>query len=161
MKTAATLLLAQTPDAAQFLQFWIIIGFLTMVGGQAATLIVMLSNRKQKREVSFGFEAPTKGDFEKHVEQNRREHENLFSKIGGIERGAGARMDALAHEWHKVMDDRFETLMASDKTDRSEIHRRINGLEKEMGGVLKAIEISNQLIAAVSSKVDRLAERKP
>ena len=47
---------------------------------------------KKAREVSFEFTPASKADFEAHVVDDERTHENIFSKIGGVERGARNEM---------------------------------------------------------------------
>jgi hypothetical protein len=120
-----TLTLAQaTPDANTV---WIVIIALASVGANLATIIAVFSARgKQKREISWGFEPASKTEFEKHVEVNRREHENLFSKLGGMERGATTRMDLISSEWREFVETKFGELQESNKTGHEKLHQRIN-----------------------------------
>ena len=48
---------------------------------------------KKKREVSFESEGASKAEFLKLVADNLAEHEIMFSKIGGVERGARENVD--------------------------------------------------------------------
>lgn len=82
---------APSPDAATAWQVVLTLGVLLTLLANA--VIIIRTGRAQKREVSFGFEPAGKVELEKHIEWNRREHENLFSKIGGVERGLTARCD--------------------------------------------------------------------
>jgi hypothetical protein len=87
------------------------------VAAAAATIYYLMGafGRKQKREVSFHETPATKKEFDEHVAWNRREHENLFSKIGGVERGVTARIEARLND------------MQSDANEaREKIHHRIN-----------------------------------
>lgn len=53
-----------TPEPNAFLQFWVIVAFIAMVLGQIISVVVMLSNRKQQREVSFSFTPASKEEFD-------------------------------------------------------------------------------------------------
>lgn len=53
--------------------------------------------------------------FDKFVDENRREHENLFSKIGGVERGSRQHLDAALFEMQR-----------SSEQSREKLHERIN-----------------------------------
>ena len=70
-----------------------------------------------------------KTDFDKFVDENRREHENLFSKIGGVERGARIHLDeALAR------------MQSASEHSREKLHERINEVltaVSELRGELK------------------------
>lgn len=155
------ILFAQSdPDPKAFLQFWLIIGLLATVGVNVVTLVVTLINRKQKREVNFAFEPASREEFDKHVEWNRREHENLFAKIGGVERGSNGRMAELNKEWHALVESKFVALLGADNEARGKIHARINTIEKELGGVASGMTIQNQQLARIDSKLDRLSEKR-
>lgn len=75
--------------------------------------------------------------FEQHVKDDKREHENLFSKIGGVDRGNGEKMSR----------------------EVGAIHSRINGIEKSLGGLEKAAELQNQQMASLDAKITRILER--
>jgi len=92
---------------------WQVILVITTVGANLA--IILSSRKKQKREVSFEFEPASKDAFEKHVAANQREHENLFAKIGGVERGLNERVE-------KKLTD----LQRSAEDGREKLHQRIN-----------------------------------
>lgn len=126
------------PEANHLLQFWLILSltFSTLVS--AATFIVMLANRKQKREVNFAVELASKAEFDRHVEKNEREHENIFTKLGGMDRGQSSKLSV----------------------EITAVHNRVNGLEKSIGGLETSAELTNQRLAQIDTKVDRLIERK-
>jgi hypothetical protein len=110
---------AAAPTPAQFSAFWFVLAFMATVAANIAAVIAVA--RKQKREVTFGFEPASKVEFTKYVDQNQREHENLFSKIGGVERGAMARLD-----------QRFETIQSKAEEGREKLHDRINEILGEV-----------------------------
>lgn len=95
------------------------------------------SNRTQKREVSFELNATPREEFDRLVDSNSQEHRDIHSKIGGMDRGFS----------RKIADE------------MSAIHNRVNGLEKAIGGLETSAEITNQRLAQIDSKVDRLIER--
>jgi hypothetical protein len=53
--------------------------------------------------------------FDRFVDENRREHENIFSKMGGVERGARAHLDS-----------KLETMQKASEQGRDKLHDRIN-----------------------------------
>lgn len=61
---------------------------------QIATLIAgfMRGRDAARRSVSFEGVPLDKSEFEKHVSQNREEHDHIFSKLGGVERGIRAEV---------------------------------------------------------------------
>ena len=116
---------------------WGIVITLTTVGANVAAVVLAFSNRKQKREVSFGFIPASKDEFDKHVENNKSEHEQLFSKIGGVERGGTAntdkKVDSLRHE--------------------------ITAIGKEVSALQASTEFQNQTLAAVTADIKTLLSR--
>ncbi len=77
--------------------------------------------------------------FEKHVEDNRRDHENIFSKIGGVDRGSGAKIS----------------------TEVTAIHARINLLDKSNSRLEATTEMQNQTLSQITADVKRILERMP
>jgi len=76
-----------------------------------------------------------KAEFKEHVEWNRREHENLFSKIGGVERGTLARMDDISNEWRKFAEQGMREIVASNNQGREKLHDRINEILREVSEI--------------------------
>lgn len=112
------------------------IGVLVAICGNI--VVLLRGNRAQKREVNFAFEPASKAAFDKHVLDNAQEHRDIFSKIGGVDRGQSQKLS------HEI----------------TAIHNRVNGLEKSIGGLEASAELTNQRLAQIDSKVDRLIERK-
>lgn len=126
-----------TPNANSYLQFWLSLSLIASVGASLLAVVGYFSNRKQKREVSFSFEPASKEEFMAHVERNEREHENIFKKIGGVERGAMERLDA-----------KFAAMQTSAEAGREKIHGRINEVlaaVSELKGELKGAERRSDL----------------
>ena len=91
--------------------------FVLIVAGIAALAyyIKEIFSGKKKREVSFEFTPADKEEFQAHIEWDRREHENLFKKISGVERGAADRLD-----------QRLSEMQRSAEEGREKLHKRIN-----------------------------------
>lgn len=122
------------PTVAQWNGFWVVAAFGAFFLANLATVgAFIMASRKQKREVTFGFIPASKDEFDKHVAKNEREHENLFSKIGGVERGGLARMDAISKEWRGFVDGKFDDMAVADNSGREKLHERINEILKEVG----------------------------
>jgi len=92
---------------------WQVILVITTIGANLA--IILSSRRKQKREISYEFDPASKEELEKHIQADAREHEKLFSKIGGVERGMNERVEK-----------RLTDLQKSAEDGREKLHQRIN-----------------------------------
>jgi hypothetical protein len=66
----------------------------------------------------------TRSDFKEHVAATTKQHENLFSKLGGVERGAKAALDA---ERVRV-DARFNELLRATNEHREHVQHQLNQL---------------------------------
>lgn len=88
--------------------------------------------RKQTREVTVTGENVSKTAFEQHVEHNQKEHENLFSKLGGVDRGIRAEV----------------------KKDTEAIHEKINAVAREVSGLTTATDMQNQQLIRIEGKLD-------
>jgi hypothetical protein len=119
-----------TPDPRFFWDLVLSIGFMVTIGANVATMLAM--RRTQKREVRWEFEPAAKKEFDKHVERNLAEHENIFSKLSGIERGAQTRMDGLSVEWRRFVESKLSELLASNDSGREKLHDRINEILQEV-----------------------------
>jgi len=115
-----------TPEPNSFLQLWLAVGFIAVVISNIVLVVNGLLNRKQKREVSFSETPASKAEFDKHVEWNRREHENLHGRITNVASDCPARMDGLNRDWNKTLDDKITRLISADNAGREKLHDRIN-----------------------------------
>ncbi len=79
----------------------------------------------------------TKHEFHQHVAANNRDHENLFSKIGGVERGLKT-----------AIEQQIDT-----------VRKDLIGCVRDIAGLNKETQLQNQSLARVESKLDRLIER--
>lgn len=134
------MMFAQTsPTPATVYEFVMLFALVASIAGNIA--MVLSARKVQKREVNFGFIPAAKAEFDKHVEENKREHENLFSKIGGVERGQTARMDAVSEQWRTLVDKKMGELLRSNDEGRQRLHERIDeilGAVSELRGEMRA-----------------------
>lgn len=93
----------------------------------------------QPFEVKAAAEYVHKAEFERALEQNVTEHQNLFSKLGGMERG----------------------LRSEIKTDTTQLHDKINKVDKEVGSIAAGMGAQNQQLASINATVTRILERGP
>ena len=93
----------------------------------------------QRRTVAMEGEFTQRRDFEAHTAGNHKDHENLFSKMGGIERG----------------------LRSEIKADTEKLRDKIDGVARE---VSEGNAMTEQLMAqqaALSAQIQRVIERGP
>jgi hypothetical protein len=130
---------ATDPTPAQ-LGIWIgcaflLLNFLTCL----LTLIKQIRDDPEKRQVSITPNVATKEDLGRHVEDNRQEHQNIFAKIGGVERG----------------------LREEIKKDVGHLSDKISDVSADVTGLNKTNELQNQRLVHMDAKLDRLIERTP
>ena len=89
-----------------------------------------------------------KEELNKHIEWNRREHENLFSKIGGVERGVEGRVE-----------QKLDASRAERREDMHSLHHEVNEVSKKVASLERETEMQNQRMASMDAKLDRLIER--
>jgi uncharacterized membrane protein len=139
------IMLAETtaPDPKAFLQFWLILGLIFSVLANIVTPVVILSGigRKQKREVNFAVEPASKVEFDQHVIQNQREHENIFSRLNGADRGHSGQFERVRQEMHEM-----ELRINKSSEERTEkTHNRINEVLEavsELRGQVRGDEVT-------------------
>lgn len=143
------ILLAETaPDPKALQQFLIVVGFLIGIAVNVATLVIALSGRKQKAEVSFGFEAVSKQVFEKHVDSNRVEHDRFDVRIGGVDR-----------KTKQHADEGIEKLRAERRQDMQALHTEINDVGKKVAGLDTETKNQNAWLSRMDQKLDGLAKK--
>lgn len=94
---------------------WEAIGNIGILVCNTIMLIVLLSNRSEKRVVSISPDTTSHTEFIRLSEQNRQEHTDLARRIQLVERNSRSELDA-----------RFNALMASGENRGQKIHERIN-----------------------------------
>ena len=138
-----------TPNPNAFLQFWIIIGFIAMVIGQIVTIVVMLSNRKQKREVNFAFAPASKAEHDEHVGQTAANFLAVRTEMAA---------DRKANEIHA--SERSKTMFRELKDNRERLEDQISSLDKKVSGLEATTTLQNQALARLDAKLDRIIENK-
>lgn len=114
----------------------------------AAIVTIFYGNRSQKREVTFTGTPVDKKDFEQHQRENKEEHDKIFAKLGGVERGVESRLNA-----------KLDAMAAESKADRDKLHFRINPIEGEICALRQASETNTTRLVQMEGKIDRLIER--
>ena len=110
-----------------------------------ATITVLITlNSKQRREITFAGVPVDKTDFDKHVQENREVHTQLFAKLSGVQRAAETTL-------HGRERDAVE--------GRRQMHETISTLGERVAGVETQTEMIEKRTAQIDTKVDRLIER--
>jgi hypothetical protein len=91
----------------------------------------------QPFEVTKAKQYVHKDDFDHFANENKREHENIFSKIGGVDRGSGVKISA----------------------EVAQIHARINLLDKSNARLEATSETQNEQLKSLDTKLDGMPER--
>lgn len=89
-----------------------------------------------------------RSEFDRHVEADSQEHKDIFRKLGGVERGVEERLTR-----------RLEQMAQQDKESRRNMHEEIGQLQKDVSALKATSEITNQTLAILGTKFDRLLER--
>ena len=115
----------------------------------AATVTILVTiNSKQKREVSFAGQPVEQKEFERLVAENSAVHDQLFAKIGGVERGLDGRLG-----------DRLDKFEAESHASRRLMHQNISAIGNDVAALKKEAELANQRAFQMDAKIDRLIER--
>jgi hypothetical protein len=94
-------------------------------------ILKLVDRTKVRPEPSMTY--ATKADMDKHAQENRKEHENLFAKIGGVERG--------------LRDD--------VKTDLSQVHEKINAVAREVSSLTTATDLQTAQLVRIEGNQDK------
>jgi hypothetical protein len=141
---------AQANTEALQIGLWVIAATAVLQAvGAALSIARFFANRAERRQVTISADAVGRPDFDAHRAANKQEHESLFAKIGGVERGAAARLDAV-----------FEQLRNERTQDMRAIHAETNQIGKELGALKAVNELQTQRLAAIDAKLDRVIERQ-
>lgn len=139
------MILADTTNAP-LIGSWAIGAMFFLVAINTVLQIIRYSQvRAEKREITpqplevrGTVEYLPKKAFEEHREQNQREHENMFSKMGGIERGIRSEM----------------------KADLKPVSEKVDDMAREVSAHTATLELQNQMMAAMNNKLDRAIEAR-
>lgn len=110
----------------------------------AVVISVVALNRKTEMQLSpqplivaMEKEFTTKREFELHVNHVQSEHDKIFSKIGGVERGAAASLE-----------NKIEVV----RKDLIHVGNQVSSLKAQT-------DLQNQQLARMDAKLDRIAEK--
>lgn len=126
---------------------WILGCTIVMALAAIAAVIIAIVALRNKTEtvispqpliVAMQKEFATKHEFDAHVARNDEDHKGIFSKIGGVERGAASSLEL-----------KVEVV----RRDLIQVGNQVSGLKTQT-------DLQNQQLARMDSKLDRLAERK-
>ena len=127
-----------TPEPNSFLQFWIIVGFIAMVIGQVITIVVMVSNRKQKREVSFTEEAASKKEFDNFTATTNANFVAVRNEMAA---------DRHANQIHA--SERSKTLFHKMESTRTELDTKIEDVRRNLSD--KIDDMPERVIATLKN----------
>ena len=105
-------------------------------------------NKTSRTEVSFTGTPTDKKEFDKYVAENKQAHEQLFAKIGGVERGLEQRMTA-----------RLDRSEAEALAMHRQMHGDLSKVSSDVAGLKSALEGNTALCVRLDGKIDRLMER--
>jgi hypothetical protein len=130
-------------EGAVDLPTWVgILGFAVLLAGQITNWITLKAT--QRRTISFEGDPVMKEDFDRHIQANYEAHAQIFSKIGGVERGAQSLVKDTERE-------------AADS--RRVLHQSVAHVGERVAKMEAATEMIDRRMAQMDAKLDRIAER--
>ena len=150
-KSRDLVILAQAANAeALHLGLWVIAATALLQAAVAGLSIVkFFMHRSERREVTISPDAVSRPDFEAHALENKHEHENLFAKLGGLERGINAHLNL---ELKSLREERREDVRG--------LHSELNDLARKVSGLDATNALQNQRLAEINAKLDRVIDRR-
>jgi len=140
---------ATNTDAVQ-IGLWVIAATAVLQAlGAGLSIAKFFLNRSEKRQVTISPDVVARPDFEAHAAENKHEHENLFSKLGGVERGLHAQLHG---EIKHVREERREDIHA--------LRHELNEVAKKVSGLEATNTLQSQRLAEINAKLDRVIERQ-
>lgn len=131
-----TIFAAADPDPSFLLQF---ILALSLLGNVASMIMSFVQRGKaQKRDVTIYSEAASQKDFEEHCRENKR----MFDQI------------------QQNASERGRNLFEKIEENRKELSAEITCVKESVAGLEAESKMTNQMIARMDGKLDRLREGK-
>lgn len=118
-----------TPEPNSFLQFWVIVAFLVMIGSQLVSIVVSLVNRKQQREVTFSFEPASKKEFDLFTATTNANFVQIREEM---------KADRRENQIHS--SERGKALFNEIKSTRQELDVKIESTRQELGEKIDGME---------------------
>ncbi len=140
--------MSPTPEPNSFLQFWIIVGFVAFILLQLVTLVITLSGRKQKREVSFSETPASKKEFDQFTATTNANFVSVRAEMAADRHAnqvhASERSKTLFNQMEKTRTD-LDTKMDTTRTEldskidevRRELSEKIDNMESRIIATLK------------------------
>ena len=148
-------MLADTAPAAQSLyDFFLVLALFASIGGNLA--LIYATRAKAKREVTFGFIPAAKEEFDKHVAHDAKEHDQLWAKIGGLDRNATAKLDAITKEWRGFVDTKLGELSAESNEGGQRLWDKLSRVGEDVARLSGDTQQLNKRIDQLDGKIDRL-----
>ncbi len=118
-----------------------------------------ISGKSEKREVRMVGDFVGKPEFDAFKIENKEEHDHMFSKLGGVERGVNGRLDAQFEKLHSQLREDLLRNAEGGERRAEKIHNRINPIEGQMEGLKASVGALNTAVAHINVKIDRAFER--
>lgn len=123
------MMFADAANASSFLGAWISAAALVIaLGGGVFTLFIT------RREVESH-----KSASDQRLSAHEATHKDLFAKLGGVERGAG---------------DKVEKARAEFRHDLAELHEKINRVDKNTTAIEVETRMQSRTITAIATKLN-------
>lgn len=116
------------PEANSLLQFWLILSLTFSTLTTIGTFVVMISNRKQKREVSFTETPASKKEFDNHVAETRASFTAVRNELAA---------DRQTNQVHA--SQRSQTLFSKMESTRTELDTKIEDTRRELSEKIDAM----------------------
>ena len=118
------------PTAATTGEIVLYVAFFIGLLVNIVTIYALLSNRKERREVSWAFEPASKQEFVAHVAWDNREQEKIWQRINGVESDAIDRLD-----------QKLTGMESAATEERRRLHVRIDEISKAVGRIEGKLDI--------------------
>jgi hypothetical protein len=129
---------------------WLIAGTAVLQAANAAIGVArFFTNRSERRQVTISPGLVSRPEFETHVNEDRHEHEKLFARLGGMERGL-----------HEQFNNELKAAREEGLADIRALHQEINEVARKVSGLEATNTIQSQRLAEISAKLDRVIERQ-
>lgn len=132
---------------------WVCIIGLTLIMGLRQVMGFVREMKQgdgpQKRDVTISTGTVSAGELKEHVAWDQSEHDKIFAKVGGVERGAG-----------KALTEQIDALRKERSDDAKVLAQRLSDIDKGLGGLNKATDLQNTTLAQITNKLTDIALSK-
>jgi hypothetical protein len=128
---------------------WIVITGLSVIAANVATVFIA-TRKKEKVEVEFAKEFTSSRDFWKHVEENKRAHEQFDIRIGGVDR-----------KGKQHADEKLAAAEIKREESSRRMHSDITGLQVKVGQLETETKNQTAQLKRMDEKLDTITLRLP